>query len=208
MLPPMDMDLFNDIVWRSFLLLLWGGSVVAVLLGFGLLIAPAQTEKISRYWSRWIDTSRINKTIGKPRQLEKWVYRHHRIVGGLILFGSLYVLNVFLLRTGRMKIERLASTDPFGVVDAVWVFFVISGVLSAFFGAVIAFKPSILRDLEVSLNKSISSKNLLERYKLLYFPIDAYIFQRRKSSALILIGCGLYVSFRLGIVLLKGDWKL
>ncbi|KRB84608.1 hypothetical protein [Noviherbaspirillum sp. Root189] len=208
MLPTLDMDLFNDIVWRSFLLLLWGGSVIAVLLGIGLLIAPAQTEKINRYWSRWVDVSRMTRTIGKPQQLERWVYRHHRIVGGLILFGSLYVLNAFLLRTGRLKIERLASMDPFGLVDAVWVFFVIAGVLSAFFGAVIAFKPSILRDLEVALNKSISSKNLFERCNGLYFCIDAYIFQRRKFSAFVLIGCGLYVSVRLGIVLLKGDWKL
>lgn len=208
MLPDMDMDLFNDIVWRSMLLLMWGVSVIAVLLGVGLLIAPVQTEKINRYWSRWIDTGLVSKTIGKPGQLERWVYRHHRIAGILILFGSLYVLNAFLLRSGRMKMERLASADPFAIVDAVWVFFVIAGVLSAFFGAVIAFKPSILRDLEFALNKSFSSNDLFARYSRFYFAVDKYFFRGRKFPALALIACGLYVFIRLGGVLLKGDWSL
>ncbi|MFC7513955.1 hypothetical protein ACFQUU_02945 [Herbaspirillum sp. GCM10030257] len=208
MLPDMEMDLFNDIVWRSMLLLIWGGSVIAVLLGLGLLIAPAQTEKINCYWSRWIDMGLVNKTIGKPGQLERWAYRHHRIVGISILFGSLYVLNAFLLRSGRMKMERLASTDPFGLVDAVWVFFVIAGVLSAFFGAVIAFKPSILRDLEVALNKSVSLNNLFAQYSRFYFVVDKYFFQGRKFPAFALIACGLYVFIRLGGVLLGGDWRL
>lgn len=208
MLPDMDMDLFNDIVWRSMLLLMWGGSVIAVLLGLGLLIAPVQTEKINRYWSRWIDTGLVSKTIGKPGQLERWVYRHHRIAGILILFGSLYVLNAFLLRSGRMKMERLASADPFALVDALWVFFVIAGVLSAFFGAVIAFKPSILRDLEGTLNKSVSPNNLFAQYNRFYFVVDKYFFRGRKFPAIVLLACGLYVFIRLGGVLLKGHWSL
>ncbi|RJF98848.1 hypothetical protein [Noviherbaspirillum saxi] len=205
------MDLFNDIVWRSTLLLIWGGSVVAVLLGIGLLLAPVQTEKFNRYWSRRIDTSRMTKSIGKPGWLEKWIYRHHRIAGTVILFGSLYVLNVFLLRPGRMKIDQLAAADAFGLVDAVSVFFVITAVMSAFIGTVIAFKPSILRELEGAVNKSISLENLLKRFKWrdgFYTFIDEYVFHQRKISAVILISSGLYVCIRLGMVLLLSDLRL
>lgn len=198
------MDILYEIAWRSALLFLWIGSALALLLGVGLLLAPARTERINRFFARWIDTRKIESELDRPRWTERFVYRHHRIVGAFILSGSVFVVFQFLLRPFRQRIAPLAAHDMFGLLDATVAFFIIGGVLGALIGLIILFKPSLLRELEGEANRWVSTEKFTRAFNAMYFSFDEKVMRHRRLSGLFLAGAGAYVFVILGRLLMKG----
>ncbi|TFW10289.1 hypothetical protein E4K72_01625 [Oxalobacteraceae bacterium OM1] len=201
------MDIMNDIMWRSLLLFLWGGAVVAVLTGIGLLLVPRRLARANHFLTRWIDTYQLTTELDRPRWLERYVYRHHRLAGTSLFAGSGYVVYVFLIAPSRQKLGLLAHYDTLGVLDASVAFLVIVGVLGAALGLIMALKPSILKELEAALNQWISIPQLLSKFKQIYFPITNSNVVLRVIAAACLVGGGSYVVIRLGMVLFAGDWR-
>jgi hypothetical protein len=202
------MDIVNDIVWLSFLLFIWSGSVAAILIGISMLIAPGKTTEINRYFSRWFSTHKGEEVLDRPRWLERHLYRYHRLVGVALLAGSLFVLHAFLLRPIRQKISSLPINDVLDLLDAGVALFVIGGVVGAIVGGIMLFKPSLLRDIEAASNRWTSSKELMDAFNRTHMMLDPSLSGRRTWIAAILILGGGYVLVRLGTVLLVGKWQL
>lgn len=201
------MDIAIDIVWHSILLFLWGGSVLAVIVGASLLLAPSWLAGINRRVAVWVDLSGLAGELDRPRWLERHIYRHHRLVGALLMAGSVYLVYEFLLRPTRQTLAVLVSGDVLGLLDGSIALFVIVGVLGTFLGLVMMTMPSMLRELEVASNRWISTADLAKRLNRANFTVDRIAFSARTISGIILIIGGVYVAFRLGLVLFGGDWR-
>ena len=195
------MSILNDIVSRALLLFLWGGSLIAIIVGFGLLLMPSKMEQVNRQLTRWFDTSRMASELDRPRWLERYIYRHHRFFGTALFAGSVFLVYAFLLRPTKWKIEMLSLGDALGLLDAAVALLVIFGVLGSVVGLVLMTKPSLLRDLEAASNRWISTEEMVKSLNKMHFHIEMQIFTTRTISAAFLIFGGTYVAFRLGMVL-------
>ncbi len=202
------MDIIDNIAWHSTLIFLWVGSGLAILLGIGLLFAPQKTERINRFFARWVDTHSFEETLDRPHWTERYLYRHHRWVGGTLLAGSIVILYRFLLHPPRQKLAMLAAGDTFGLVDAAIAFFVIGAVLGAIIGMLMIGKPSVLRELETASNRWISTDKIWGVFNRMYPSVDRFVFQHRRAVAAVLLLCGIYVFLILGVLLFNGNWKL
>lgn len=76
--------------------MLWSlavGGIAAAAIGVLLLIRPASLKGLEAWANRWSSTDRFSALIDKAHyQPDRFVARHARWVGGLIVAGSLYVL--------------------------------------------------------------------------------------------------------------------
>jgi len=68
------------------------GLVLALAIGVLLLARPGAAFAINQRLSRWIDTRPAFSALDRPRSLERFFYRHHRLLGALIVLGASYVL--------------------------------------------------------------------------------------------------------------------
>lgn len=202
------MDIVNDIAWHSFLLFLWGGSVLAVVVGAGLVFAPARVERINRFFGRWIDTRHFEMEIDRPRSTERYIYRHHRITGAIFFLGASVVLYRFLLSPARERMAHLLAPDTFGLFDAGIAFLVITNVFAAIIGLIVFFRPSMLREFEQHANRWVSTESLTRVFNTPQFLLDQYVLRYPRLIGLAFIVAGGGVSFLLGKLLLLGQWHL
>jgi hypothetical protein len=202
------MDIVNDIAWHSFLFFLWAGSVLAVLVGVGLVFAPAHVERINRFFGRWIDTRHFEMEIDRPRSTERYIYRHHRIAGAIFFLGASVVLYRFLLSPARERMARLLAPDMFGLFDAGIAFLVITNVCAAMIGLIVFFRPSMLREFEQHANRWISTEGVAHVFNKPQFLLDQYVLRHPRLVGLVFIIAGGGISFLLGKLLLLGQWHL
>lgn len=84
----MDGGLASAMLW-----VLAAGGIAATATGVLLLIRPASLKGLEAWVNQWIPTDRVSALIDQAHyQLDRFVARHIRWVGGLIAAGSLYVL--------------------------------------------------------------------------------------------------------------------
>lgn len=200
------MDIVNEILWQSLVIFLWIGSVLGFAVGVAMLFTPAKARQWNQFFARWIDTHGLETALDRPRWTERFVYRHHRLVGTLLLAGSFFVIYKFLLRKFDDTIGPLAASDHFGLWQATAALFAIGGVIGAVIGAIMVAKPSLLREIEVASNRWISTESFLELFNRAHGYLDQVIFDHRKIVGTLLILASAYIFFRLGILLLNNHW--
>jgi hypothetical protein len=202
------MDIVNDIIWRSTLLFLWGGALLAVVVGLCLLVMPGWVQKVNSLLAHRFETESLTSALDRPRRLERYVYRHHRIAGYSLFAGSAFVIFKFLLQRNRLQFEAIAANDTFGLLDAGIAIIVIVAVLGAAIGLIMATKPSLLRDLEAASNQWVSIGKLAKIHKMQHLKIGNMMFVSRHLLGVFLITGGGYVALTLGNLLFSGHWQL
>ncbi|HEY8606808.1 MAG TPA: hypothetical protein VIM12_06830 [Noviherbaspirillum sp.] len=200
-------DIVNDLLWQALLILLWTGSLLAVLLGMRLLLARDGAAPYPAFLDRVVDLQALLRMLNRPRRLERFFYRRHQIVGGLLLAGAVFVLDAFLLRGTKEKIALLVKSDLLGLLDGAVAFLVIASVIGAVIGGVMIWKPSLLREVEAASNRWIPLENEKRRGRS-FDTVSRIVTGRTKRVGGLLVLGGLYVSIRLGFLLFSDAFRL
>ncbi|MGH8481081.1 MAG: hypothetical protein ACRES8_01305 [Nevskiaceae bacterium] len=134
------------------------GLVLAVFVGVLLLARPRALFALNARLSRWVDTREAFRLLDQPRHLERFFYRHHRILGGFVVFGATYVLLRWALVYDRE--DALALLSPRWVARGIdWLPLALEAVLVALhvailaIGMLIVFRPSLLKGVEKAANR-------------------------------------------------------
>lgn len=134
------------------------GLLLSALVGLLMVLRPARLFSLNERWSRWVDTSGQFAVLDKPRSLERFFYRYHRIAGALITLGSSYVLWQWTFAYRRdgvfgMLGERWSQPElNWAVTAGEWITVGLHILILAI-GLVILFRPSLLRRLELEGNR-------------------------------------------------------
>lgn len=203
----MKLQILREVLLHSFLVLLVIGSAVSVFVGAFLLLSPDRARRLNQAMSRWVDTHRFGDALDKPRRVEKFIYRHHRVVGALITVGALYVLNFFLLTPNARNIAAMLNVNRLGLMDSLVSMFVIGSVLATAIGLMMMLKPSILRELEQMANRWISTDIVTRFFNAKHQGADGFILRYGKFFAPLFIVGGGYTFVRIGTLLLNGTWR-
>lgn len=196
-------DIGMDIAFDASLLFLWLGGIVAVLVGVAMLCAPERLARVSQVMSRWIDTSRLENAMSRPRPLDRFFYRHHRVVGAFLLAGASIVVYKLLLARPPEQIAWLAKTDSYGLIEAIFGILVIGSVIGFFIGACVLFRPSLLREIEAASNRWISTEVINQFFSRTHGSVDQWLMGHRKVVGIFLITSGIYIFATLGSIVLS-----
>lgn len=191
----------------SFLIFLGCGAMLGVLVGAGLLLKPERIAALNHYLYRWVGTEKIEQEFDRPRWTERFFYRHHRLTGGIIFTGAMFVLYNMLFSSDNVPAVSVAlAPGTWGLVDAAQAMLLVGNVLAALIGIIVLTKPSLLRNTEHWANRWVATDGLLKLFNSMHYSFDHYSFRHRKIvGVLVLIG-SLFILIVLVRMLWSGAW--
>lgn len=202
------MDILDDILQQSFLRFLWVGSIAGMLLGAGILFKPQRVMQLNRYFSRWVSSDKLNTLLDRPRWIERFFYRHHKFYGFGILIGAIFVLYTFIISYNLRTISAYIPPDFWWLSDALMGMLLVGSAMAALSGAIILARPSLLRDLERSVNCWVSTEILSSPFNdMHYFAEKSLLSHHRLAGVAIMLG-SLYTLVLLSYFLFLWTGKL
>jgi hypothetical protein len=187
------MDVLKDILFRFFLTLLCGGSMVSILIGVGMLLKPERIVSLNQYFSLWLSSNKVNEHIDRPRWIERYLYRHHRLVGGFLFAGAIVVLYIFLFSYNARRISATMTLGRRDLMDALIGLLLVCNVIAALVGIIVLARPSLLREIEKAANRWISIEGMMKLFNNMRYSADQYVIRYSKIAGVALVASGLYV---------------
>jgi len=140
-------------VGQGLLVALAMGLAVSAAAGVLLLLRPAAGSRRRRRSNPWEKTRDIRDTLSRARHLEALFYRHHRLLGGSMVAGAVYVIGSWMHAYDRMQVmsalaPRLSAMD--GMVTWLESVAVVIHLLVLLLGVVIVVRPRVIKDLLIT----------------------------------------------------------
>lgn len=142
-------------------------AALTFLTGLLMLLVPGWLLRMSEKVNLWIDTSVWFRKLDEQQHFERLFYRHHVLMGLLIVAGSLYSLwFIWRLQGGELAALLPVMANPVlqEIVQVSLACFLLAGNLFALLvGLVVLLRPSLLKGLEAWANRWVASDQALGR---------------------------------------------
>ena len=96
--------MFTTLFAKTLLMLLITGSMTGLLVGIWMLIRPESFLRANQFFLQWYSLRKATKPLMVPHRTERFVYRHHRPIGLLVVAGSVYVLYLLFSQYDHQKV--------------------------------------------------------------------------------------------------------
>ena len=193
-----------SILWPVLYVLILVGAGLGLVVGVMLLIDSARVMQWNAYLNRWVSTENAARVLDQSRDVKHYVYRRHRVVGLLVIAGSLFALDVlaFGLRTPLLLRVLRPLGNPTALalfVDSTRVFLVSGNIAALVAGVILCFRPSLLKGVEAWADRQYSTplpnKSLDEPN---YRP-DAFVRDHPKLVGALIAAGSVFILASLGI---------
>jgi len=196
-------DLLVSVLGQALYILLLLGVALGLLVGILLLIDSQRVLRWNAYLNRWISTGESLRVLDQPHDLNRIVYRGHRILGLVVLAAALYALDVLVFNIQTRPLVHIfrdlanPATLQLFADGARW-FLVAGNVLAILVGMILVFRPSLLKGVEGWTDRQysprLSSPNLDEpRYQ----P-DEFVRAHLRLAGIVAAGGSLFALLSLG----------
>lgn len=194
------MDTLKIILWESLAIFLSIGALMGVAVSLLLIFNPHLMARVNRAASGWISTRRMVHFLDRSVRIERWVYRHHRLSGVLIVLGASYVIVYFgLLFDKTAALQRLSVYAPARLMDILLDTLSLSLSLGAAVALVVGFvtclRPSLLRGIEEFSNQWISLRRPTRALDIPRNQADNYVAQHAQRIGWLLLLGSIYLFF-------------
>ncbi len=200
------MGMNNEIqLWAINSILLIG--LLIFFIGVWILIMPHGFLKASKSLGRWISTDSFFDSLDRPRYQERFIYKHHRVAGALIITGAVYTL---FMMFERIDISMLVSQLPqIGnrfwsewLYGALYALVISANLLALLIGLIVLVRPSVLKILETHMNKwVVTGKDLKKLDKSHDIALDILPGNPRLFGLAVALG-GIYIVISMAIMLI------
>jgi len=197
------MDMVTALLIKTLLMLLITGSMTGLLVGVWMLVRPESFLRANRFLSQWHSMRKATKPLMVSRRTERFVYRHHRPVGLLILAGSAYVLYALVNNYDQKKLGAAMFGGGYYSPLADWLVpgLAVSlgvGVLFAMgIGGFLLIRPSLLKGFEAWANRWVSPRRASRVLDEVHEGPDRFLIRWRPWVAVALIFGSSYALIRL-----------
>lgn len=190
----------NIILWQSLTILLIIGALAGVAVSLLLIFRPHLMARANRLANRWISTDHLNQMLDRSISIEQWFYRHHRLLGLLIIFGACYILMYFgLLFDKSVVLQRLSGYMPGRLLDVLLDAMALASLTGAaaalFVGLFLCLRPSLLRGIEGSANLWISSDRAVRMLDIPRGQVDQFVEVHAQRIGWLLLLGSIYLFF-------------
>ncbi len=196
-----------EYIWFHVMLqLLALASIVGLIGGTALILQPAWLAQLGKRANRWVSTRKVDRSLETWISVDKWIYQYHRLTGGLLLLGAVWILGYFIASFDRHSTAALffrdnhsLSPDLVNILLDVLVLVCMGGAAFALLiGAVLLVRPGALRDFEQQTNQWISLRKALKPVEVTQSGVDEYVIQHARPAGVLLLLGSLYI---LGVLL-------
>lgn len=204
-------SIISEIVLQSFLVLLLGGAVVALVMGIWMLFRPEQVFRVNRFFNQWLSSRRLTRPLNRIiYRVERPVYHHHRVFGAALLAGAGYILYSLWFRYDRAATLRLFKEfNPqtlAWLLDSTVVLLYLTSIAVLVIASFMVIRPSLLRGFEAKANRWLSTRRMEKSLEVMRMQPDAAAGRHPRVTALLLVLGGLYVLASLGFLVFTRGW--
>jgi len=130
------------------------GGALGVLAGLALLVTPRAALREPTRLRTWLLEIDFAALLDRRRSVERFLYRHHRAFGAMVIAGALGCIAA-LLRLGAWTIPALApAAGQIGVVAMAFVAWTLA-LFALVIGVIVLIRPSALKQIETAANRWI-----------------------------------------------------
>src|SRR5437588_11112501 len=142
-----------SVLGQALYILLLLGAALGLLVGSMLLIDSQRVLRWNAYLNRWMSTGESSRVLDQRHDLNRIVYRRHRVVGVVVLAASLYALDVLAFniqtRTPVHIFRDLANPATLELfVEGARLFLIGGNALAILVGIILVLRPSLLKGVE------------------------------------------------------------
>lgn len=188
-----------DLLWRSLAIFLLIGALMGVAAALLLIFKPQLLQSVNRVANHWVSTRHISQLMDRSIRTERWFYRHHLVMGPLVVFGAAYMLLYFgwlLDRAAALRaLAGYIANPPLAsaLLQALLLFALIGAVLALLIGAVYWVRPSLLRGLETQSNQWVSSRKATKVMDVTHDQVDRFVAQHAQGVGWLLLAGSVYL---------------
>ena len=187
-------------------LLLLGGAALGVVIGILLLIDSERVMRWNHVLNKWYSTRQAMRALDRPIDVKRPFYRWHRVLGVVVFAASLYTLDVLVFGFHTSAVVRAlrgtASPALLALIlDSVRLFLIAGNVAALVAAAVLIFRPSLLKGLEVWGDRQYSGRVATKPLDIMRYQPDDFTRTRPKLVGGLLVLGSLYVVITLGVML-------
>jgi hypothetical protein len=197
-------DFLVDIAGHTLLVALVLGAALGVVVGLALVFDSPRALRWNARLSRWISTREAMAPLDAPRDLKRFVYRGHRVVGVLVVAGALYSLDGLTFGFSTEALVRafrdLGNQGVLGVAfDSARLFFLIGNLAALAAGVVLCLRPAALQRIEAWADRTYAPRagNRLDEMR---FQPDQWVARHPRLAGIIALAGGGFILLRLGVL--------
>ena len=194
-------DFLAGIVGQTMLVVVLGGAALGLLIGLLLLVDSARVLRWNTRLSRWISTREATQPLDVPRDIKRFVYRSHRVVGILVVAGALYTLDIltFGFQTGAL-VRAFRDLGNQGVLvmgfESLRLFLILGNVAALAAGAVLCFRPSLLKGIESWADRSYATRASSGAMDEMRYHPDNWVSRHPRLSGVLVVAGSAFILLR------------
>ena len=159
-------SILSEIFYDAGYLFIIIGTLIALIFGLGLILAPTATLKINNMINTRISFREKTKKIETPIKSEPFFYAYAKTSGTFLVAGALFVLYTLVTFNFYSLIPYLPksiSTPAWQwLIQAGQIFFAITCFFILVFGLIVLIRPSNLKKFEQAANRWISTRQRMQ----------------------------------------------
>lgn len=158
-------------------------GVLGMTLSVMLLFSPNRMKSLSKILNRKINFDEKINFLDKDIKIAHLFYKHHVVIGCLLIVGALISLFFFFFSLDIAKFTRvfLGSQKntfiPEIIIDSIVWIGKIACLLALFFGSLLVFAPGIMKKIEDRLDSWIETKSIIEKLDNSRHELDSLILR-------------------------------
>lgn len=196
----MHNSVIEMMLWRDLAIFLLIFASLGLVLGALLVLRPQAFVALSRFANQWVSLRHVNRLLDKTISIERWFYRHHRVMGIVIMLGAIYFLVYFFWHYDKARLllylsPYLATPLLEVLLDALLVMAKLTGGLAWLAGLIICLRPSLLRGIEKKSNRWLSVRHATKAFDVSRTGVDEWVLQHTRATGYVLLLSSLYLLF-------------
>lgn len=191
-------SLLSALLFDSVMLFALVAALVGVAIGLWLLLSPSGYSRAADIANRSFSLRRALRPVEISYNIERYIYRHHKAIGLLLILGSIFNLYQTLFNLSPGKLPRLLS-DATSLSGAQWLFevvillLIVTNLFAMIVGLVIHIRPSALKTFESGANQWVSVRKKTRWLEQRFNITDNLLHSRPRSIGLFLLMISLYL---------------
>jgi len=192
------------IVGQALLTAIVLGALLGLAVGVLLLLDTARVLRWNERLSRWISTREAAQRFDRPRDIKRFVYRAHRVVGVLVVAGSLYCLDVLTFGFAPGALARaFRDLGGLGVLEVTFesmrLFLLVGNVAALGAGIVLCFRPSLLKGIELWADRTYAAREHSAALDQMRFQPDLWVSRHPQLAGALVLAGSAFILFSLGM---------
>ena len=197
-------DFLADIAGHTLLAALVLGAALGVVVGLVLIFDSPRALRWNARLSRWISTREAMARFDAPRDVKRFVYRGHRVVGVLVVAGALYSLDGLTFGFSTEALVRafrdLGNQGVLGMAfDGARLFFLVGNLLALVAGMVLCLRPAALQRIEAWADRSYAPRGG-SRLDEMRFQPDQWVARHPRLAGVFALAGGGFILLKLGVL--------